>query len=110
VTAANQYQIHSFASFCPPLLAELESKANLVKFDVHNDANRLQEEDEAAAAGQGVIPQRVAQRMRKRMIPFVGVPFVGVPFVAAVGSFSCVYYEATAMDVRVVTLAEKINE
>ena len=105
MTAANQYQIHSFASFCPPLLAELESKANLVKFDVLNDANRLQEEDEAAAAGQGVIPQRVAQRMRKRMIPFVGVPFV-----AAVGSFSCVYYEATAMDVRVVTLAEKINE
>jgi fluoride ion exporter CrcB/FEX len=42
-----------------------------------------------------VIPERVAQRMGKRMLPFVGVPFVG-----GITAFSAFYYYAVVKNME----------
>ena len=61
------------------LLAELRSREaekrdmELTKLRELRETDRMLQEDGGAAA----IPERVAQRMGKRMLPFVGVPLFG---------------------------------
>jgi len=55
------------------------------------DTDALLKEDTSAA----VIPERVAQRMGKRMVPFVGIPLFG-----SVATFIAFYYLATQKDME----------
>jgi hypothetical protein len=46
--------------------------------------------DEQLQEAPAVIPERVAQRMGKRMLPFVGIPFIG-----GLSAFTSFWYLAT---------------
>ena len=68
--------------------AELRNQELLKVKEVQEVDAMLRESPEAA-----VIPEKVAQRMGKRMLPFVGVPLFG-----AMGSFVGFWYFATYRD------------
>ena len=65
--------------------------AELRKLRELRDADALLAEDAGAAA----IPERVAQRMGKRMVPFVGIPLFG-----SFASFIGFWYLATYKDME----------
>lgn len=54
------------------------------------DTDKMLQESPAAAA----IPEKVAVRMGKRMLPFVGIPFFG-----SIGAFVAFWYFATYKDI-----------
>ena len=58
--------------------------------EVQDIDDMLRESPEAAA-----IPEKVAQRMGRRMLPFVGIPLFG-----AMGSFVGFWYMATYKDME----------
>jgi hypothetical protein len=55
----------------------------------------LVQTDAAIKEAPAVIPERVAQRMGKRMLPFVGVPFVG-----GITAFTAFYYYAVVKNME----------
>jgi hypothetical protein len=55
----------------------------------------LQQTDADIKEAPAVIPERVAQRMGKRMLPFVGVPFVG-----GITAFAAFYYYAVVKNLE----------
>jgi len=65
--------------------------AELTKLRVMRETDTLLQEDAGAAA----IPEKVAQRMGKRMLPFVGIPLFGT-----IASFVGFWYMATYQDLE----------
>ncbi|OEU08454.1 hypothetical protein FRACYDRAFT_196587 [Fragilariopsis cylindrus CCMP1102] len=69
-----------------------ERNAELQKIQNVQDIDQLVRDTGGEAA---VIPEKVAQRMGKRMLPFVGIPLFGL-----VGTFVGFWYMATYRDVE----------
>jgi len=69
-----------------------ERNAELQKMQNVQDVDKMMLETGGEAA---VIPEKVAQRMGKRMLPFVGIPLFG-----GIGTFVGFWYMATYKDVE----------
>ncbi len=69
-----------------------ERNAELQKMRELQETDQIMKETGGEAA---VIPEKVAQRMGKRMLPFVGIPLFG-----AMGAFVGFWYMATYRDME----------
>ena len=69
-----------------------ERNAQLQKMNELQEVDQMMRDTGGEAA---VIPEKVAQRMGKRMLPFVGIPLFG-----SMGAFVFFWYEATYNDME----------